>query len=72
MADSETEEWEVWLSLEVLVVLVSSKRMGEVLRGQRDTSMCTQQGTRGAEGGSPQGTDEAEVGWLRGAERALL
>ena len=57
---------------EVLVVTVSSKRRGEVLRGQRDKSMCTQQGTRTVEGESPQGTEEAEVGWLLGAERALL
>ena len=57
---------------EVLVVTVSSKRRGEVLRGQRGKSMCTQQGMRRVEGGSPQETEEAGVGWLRGAERALL
>ena len=64
-----TEEWEVWLLSEVLMLRVSSKRRGEVTRRLRDMSKCTQQDTRGEEVGSPQETEE---GWLQGAERELL
>ena len=64
-----TEEWEVSLLFEVLMLRVSSKRRGEVTRRLRDMSKCTQQDTRGEEVGSPQETEE---GWLQGAERELL
>ena len=64
-----TEEWEVWLLSEVLMLRVSSKRRVEVRRRLRDMSKCTLQDTRGEEGGSPQGTEE---GWLQEAERELL
>ena len=69
LAETEMAEWEVSLLFEVLMLRVSSKRRGKVLRAQRDTSTSTQQGMRGAEGGSPQGTEED---WSRAAERALL
>ena len=78
LAETEMAEWEVSLLFEELMLRVSSKRRGKVLRGQRDTSTSTQRGTRGAEAGSPQETEEgrslqeAEEGWLRAAERALL
>ena len=64
-----TEEWEVWLLSEVLMLRVSSKRRVKVKRRLMDMSKCTQQDTRGEEGGSPQETEE---GWLQGAERELL
>ena len=69
MAETVTEEWEVWLLSEVLMLRVSSKRRVKVKRRLMDKSKCTQQDMRGEEAGSPQETEE---GWLQGAERELL
>ena len=66
LEETQMAVWEVSLLFEVLMLMVRSKKRGKMLR---DTSTCTRQGTRGAEGGSPQ---EAEGGLLRAAERALL
>ena len=68
-AETVMGEWEVSLLFEVLMLRVSSKRMGKVGRSLKDMSKCTQQDRRGAEVGSPQETEE---GWSQVAERVLL